>query len=341
MGDTTNLLKQSYTLIQQAALNDRSGNWSEALRLYLTGIEGFISALKIEKNERVKMTLKLKMNEYLNRCEQLKELQKQQQQLPSCNTCITSPTSPTSLLPPMPVKLSPNTSLQFPTPPSQLPINDNISSSHNSSNLDLLLPSVPTFDPRPSAPIVTPYVPNPTKSTESGGTGKITLVKSLKIKNGSTGCSYEQLFGEYLIGASAIKIDDPYIRTKHQCDNFIKFCELVVKKNCTYNEQQRSHTYKPIFITLSTSFDSPTQEDELKLLFKQMKEDFVPFNVTFNFQFSKTLHDRVIEVSNGYKIKLGRGLDFYQKPSSKYCIGSHDDNFRATLETSVDIFKGD
>jgi len=39
-------------------------------------------------------------------------------------------------------------------------------------------------------------------------------------------------------------------------------------------------------------------------------------------------------------IKIGRGLDFYQKPATWHEIGVHDLALRRCLETKVDIYRG-
>lgn len=54
---------------------------------------------------------------------------------------------------------------------------------------------------------------------------------------------------------------------------------------------------------------------------------------------ASTLHDRDIRLDNGWVIKIGRGLDFYQKPASWHEIGVHDLALRRCLETKVDVFR--
>ena len=44
-------------------------------------------------------------------------------------------------------------------------------------------------------------------------------------------------------------------------------------------------------------------------------------------------------VAIGWVIKIGRGLDFYQKPASWHEIGVHDLALRRCLETKVDVFR--
>jgi len=51
------------------------------------------------------------------------------------------------------------------------------------------------------------------------------------------------------------------------------------------------------------------------------------------------MHDREIRIDNGWTIKIGRGLGFYQKPGSWFEIGVSDLSLRKCLETKVDIFK--
>ncbi len=53
------------------------------------------------------------------------------------------------------------------------------------------------------------------------------------------------------------------------------------------------------------------------------------------------MHDREIRIDNGWTIKIGRGLDFYQKPGSWFEIGVSDLSLRKCLKTKVDIFKSE
>jgi len=62
-------------------------------------------------------------------------------------------------------------------------------------------------------------------------------------------------------------------------------------------------------------------------------------DITLDIQLNPNLHDREIRLDNGWVIKIGRGLDFYQKPGSWYEVGALDLNLRKCLETKVDIFR--
>jgi len=55
--------------------------------------------------------------------------------------------------------------------------------------------------------------------------------------------------------------------------------------------------------------------------------------------FDPNLHDREIRLDNGWVVKIGRGLDFYQKPDGWHAVGANDLSLRKCLETKVDIFR--
>ena len=51
------------------------------------------------------------------------------------------------------------------------------------------------------------------------------------------------------------------------------------------------------------------------------------------------LREAEVSLSQGQTVKIGRGLDFYQRPDSWYSVGTNDFSLRPCLETKVDIFK--
>ena len=69
-----------------------------------------------------------------------------------------------------------------------------------------------------------------------------------RIHFGAIGYSYETIFGDYLVGAEEITVEDPYIRTQHQIVNFLRFCETAVRIS------------KPKKIVLVTKFDSDQEK---------------------------------------------------------------------------------
>ena len=45
------------------------------------------------------------------------------------------------------------------------------------------------------------------------------------------------------------------------------------------------------------------------------------YDVEFEVKFRAELHDRAVLFDNGWTVKIGRGLDFYQKPTSWFGLG--------------------
>ena len=151
--------------------------------------------------------------------------------------------------------------------------------------------------------------------------------KHFTILYGDTGHTYESIIGPYLEGVSAVEIEEPYVRANHQIQNFVRFCEAVIK----------SPSVKKI--SLTTSYDRDTDVRSLAEKLDELKQSLLEVDVELQVSINEHLHDREIRLNNGWTIKIGRGLDFYQRPDSWYGIGSNDVSLRKCLETKVDIFK--
>ena len=147
------------------------------------------------------------------------------------------------------------------------------------------------------------------------------------ILYGDTGYSYESIMGPYLRGAKSLIIEDPYIRLPHQLQNFVRFCETVLK----------SGTIKRI--NLITGYDDSTQLADIEEALEQLKQSLLEIDVELEVKLNQNMHDREIRIDNGWVIKIGRGLDLYQKPSSWFEVGANDLILRKCLETKVDIFR--
>lgn len=142
-----------------------------------------------------------------------------------------------------------------------------------------------------------------------------------------TGYSYKRIMGEYLHGAKSLIIEDPYIRVSHQVHNFVRFCEMIVQDSAIGK------------ISLVTSYDDSTQLTELHEKLEELKQSLLEVDVLLEVELNPNLHDREIRLDNGWVVKIGRGLDFYQKPESWFGVGANDLMLRKCLETKVDIFK--
>ena len=147
------------------------------------------------------------------------------------------------------------------------------------------------------------------------------------ILYGDTGYSYESIMGPYLQGAKSVVIEDPYIRLQHQIQNFVRFCETVLKAG----------TVKKI--SLITGYDDRPQLADIAEKLEELKQSLLELDVELEVKFNPNIHDREIRLDNGWIIKIGRGLDFYQKPGGWFEVGANDLSLRKCLETKVDIFR--
>ncbi len=151
--------------------------------------------------------------------------------------------------------------------------------------------------------------------------------KHFTIFYDDAGYSYESILGPYLKGAKEITVEDPYIRVSHQIQNFIRFCETIVKLSTVHK------------LNLITSYDEKTNISELRDSLDELKQSLLEMDIVLDIKIDPNMHDREIRLDNGWVVKIGRGLDFYQKPNSWFEIGVNDLSLRKCLETKVDIFK--
>jgi vacuolar protein-sorting-associated protein 4 len=71
---TCNFLQKAIEFVKQAADEDQKQNYKEAFRLYSLSLEYFLTAMKYEKNEKRKTTIRTKTMEYMDRAEQIKKI---------------------------------------------------------------------------------------------------------------------------------------------------------------------------------------------------------------------------------------------------------------------------
>lgn len=147
--------------------------------------------------------------------------------------------------------------------------------------------------------------------------------RTLRIADGDTGYSYRSLFGPYLKGASAIVLIDPYIRLEYQIRNLLSFIEIIDTVD------------GPVSLNLVTSADDDYQQRINEGKFSEIANGLAEHGISFTYEFNNTTHRRGIELDNGWHIIIDRGLDFYQKPESKYDLSHADQTKRRCRETEV------
>lgn len=179
----------------------------------------------------------------------------------------------------------------------------------------------------PTEPVSTVPTTTPTAQTSATPPSVELKEQHFTILYGDTGYSYESIMGPYLQGAKSVVIEDPYIRLQHQIQNFVRFCETVLKAG----------TVKKI--DLITGYDDKTQLADIAEKLDELKQSLLELDVELKVKLNPNMHDREIRIDNGWVIKIGRGLDFFQKPGGWFEVGANDLSLRKCLETKVDIFR--
>ncbi|XP_063701314.1 MIT domain-containing protein 1 [Culicoides brevitarsis] len=153
------------------------------------------------------------------------------------------------------------------------------------------------------------------------------ICDKIHVIDGASGFSYRRVFEKYMKDdVKEILIDEPYLKEHFQICNLVMFCELALSK-CKNLRYIKVTTIKDV---------RPSSEQNNG--FSSLTESLAKKSVTINFDFHENLHDRQVILSNGYIIKIGRGLHYFKPPANKYSIGAFDHNFRECRETNIDIF---
>jgi ATP-dependent Lon protease len=151
-----------------------------------------------------------------------------------------------------------------------------------------------------------------------------------QFQENQKGVSYDVLFGPYLVGATKITIVDPYIRAFHQARNLMEFIETVTKGKADEDE---------VSVELLTIEDDEEFRARKQLEFLaqiQNAASKVGINFSVKFDEARKIHDRSISTDTGWKILLGRGLDFYQHvPNDAFDMAGRMQELRRVKEFSV------
>jgi ATP-dependent Lon protease len=149
------------------------------------------------------------------------------------------------------------------------------------------------------------------------------------IRDNQMGISYDLLFGAYLIGATDIKVIDPYVRLPYQLRNFMELAKLIAEKKDPDVE---------VKLHLVTSNNEEYIENA-KEAFQQMSYSLESLGIILTYEFDDYIHDRSIVMDNGWKIILGRGLDIWQKTGGWYDISEYIQEQRLCKANEVTFVK--
>lgn len=153
--------------------------------------------------------------------------------------------------------------------------------------------------------------------------------RDYSIQSNATGISYQDIIEPYLSGAKEIILEDPFIRAAYQLRNFVRFCECAV----------RVQTVRKIrLITTIDADDSTFDVKQWQERLKELQQSLQTFDIVLDVDISQPeLHDRRIVTDTGWEIILGRGLDWYQAPTSQYEIGLYDDRLKSCKKMEIRI----
>ena len=187
-----------------------------------------------------------------------------------------------------------------------------------------------TPDPTPEPPESDSAVTAPVSvgSRSPDATDLALTEKHFTIQYGDTGHTYSSILSDYIVGAKSVIIEEPYVRASHQVANFVRFCESVIATAPTVRK-----------IHLVTGYDAETDLASIRDKLEELKQSLLEVDVFLEIELNEKLHDREIKFDNGWTVKIGRGLDFYQKPDGWFSVGASDLALRKCLETKVDIFR--
>jgi ATP-dependent Lon protease len=148
-------------------------------------------------------------------------------------------------------------------------------------------------------------VPNEEKSAKRPRIAKEKkAIRNITVRENQTGISYDSLFADYLVDATEITIEDPFVRYPYQVRNLVELLSLIIKLN------EKDHRIK---VHLLTNNDEDKIPDSIDA-FDEIQDSMADTSIKFTYEF-KDFHDRKILTNTGWEIILGRGLDIFEKRS--------------------------
>ena len=149
------------------------------------------------------------------------------------------------------------------------------------------------------------------------------------IRDNQSNVSYKSLFGEYLKGATEFTIKDPYIRYPYQIRNFMELCKLIADTKAE-DEEVKLHLI---------TYNSDEFLESVRQSFDEITESLSDTGIVFTYEFNELQHDRSIDMNNGWKIILGRGLDIWQKTNGRFDLAEYSQEKRLCKEFEVTVVR--
>lgn len=149
----------------------------------------------------------------------------------------------------------------------------------------------------------------------------------VNIRMNQKGVTYKTLFGDYMKTATRFDIVDPYIRAPFQIDNLLELIQTI---------REVSEHAEELVIHVSTHNDDDKLK-EMREIFDGLQDELQSCGIEFTYDFTAD-HDRWIEMDNGWKITLSRGLDIFEK-FDRFSLGNIRQSERRCRAFSVTYSK--
>ncbi len=109
----------------------------------------------------------------------------------------------------------------------------------------------------------------------------------------------------------------------------MELCRLVAETKAAGEE---------IKIHLVTN-NSEDYIENVKGAFAEIIDSVSSLGIDLSYEFNDVQHDRSIDLNNGWKIILGRGLDIWQKTNGRYDIAEYYQEKRICKEFEMTVIK--
>lgn len=150
-----------------------------------------------------------------------------------------------------------------------------------------------------------PAEPEPMQTNEAPASSE-PFIGHREYRENQRGVSYERLFGPYLEGVRKVEIIDPYIRKFYQCRNLMELLEVILS--------HFDYSAPEVSVHLTTVRDDDYADSKQDDYLRQIADAMNPLGLSFTYDYdeSRTIHDRKMLINDTWEILLGRGLDIWQ-----------------------------
>ncbi|SFW99857.1 BREX system Lon protease-like protein BrxL [Olsenella sp. kh2p3] len=158
--------------------------------------------------------------------------------------------------------------------------------------------STPSQEPAPAEP-------EPMQTNEAPASSE-PFIGHREYRENQRGVSYERLFGPYLEGVRKVEIIDPYIRKFYQCRNLMELLEVILS--------HFDYSAPEVSVHLTTVRDDDFADSKQDDYLQQVADAMNPLGLSFTYDYdeTRTIHDRKMVINDTWEILLGRGLDIWQ-----------------------------